>query len=57
MEAKKDAFLTRANRSGLFTDINFESLRFVADQTVFKSNHCNDHCLQSILPQNKTNSM
>jgi hypothetical protein len=50
---KIDAFLTRANRSGLCTDLNFDSLLFAADQTLFKSIHYNDHCLHSILPQVK----
>jgi hypothetical protein len=32
---KMDAFLTRANRSGLCTDLKFYSLLFAADQTFF----------------------
>jgi hypothetical protein len=50
---KIDAFLTRANSSGLCTDLNFDSLLFAADQTLFKSIHYNDHCLHSILHQVK----
>jgi hypothetical protein len=52
---KIDAFLLRAHRSGLCTNLTFDTLLFAADQTLFTSICNNEHCLHHILPAIKSN--
>jgi hypothetical protein len=51
---KIDAFLLRAYRSGLCTNLTFDSLLFAADQALFASMCNNTHCLHHILPALKS---